>query len=855
MEQPSARDLFDAAVVLPPDARGSYLDGACADPQVRAQVEALLAAHAEAGTAFLRQSAIELATAGATWLGRRIGSYELTHEVGRGGMGVVYKAVRADDAYRKEVAIKLVHSPLASDDLLRRFRRERQILAGLEHPYIARLIDGGTTGEGLPYLVMDFVDGVRIDEYCRAKPLDVRGRLDLFLEVCEAVQFAHANLIVHRDLKPQNILVMADGTPRLLDFGVAALLADDGAEGATSTGFAAMTPQYASPEQVRAERVTTASDVYSLGALLYELLAGRRPYELSGKAPADAIKAVTDDVPARPSIVASLPASAHALRGDLDTIVMTAIQKEPGRRYSSVAALAADVQRHLDGRPVLARGDSVLYRASRLVRRHRLGVAAAAAVVLSLAGGIITTTRQARIAVRERTEAEVQRARAERRFADVRRLANSFLFEFHDAIATLPGSTPARQLVVSKALEYLDGLAAEAAGNPTLQQELAAAYDRVGDVQGNPSGANLGDTAGALASYRKAQAIRQALAGSGAATLDTRLQLATSAMKIGDAEFGRGAVKEAVAEYRVALEPREDALRARVPSEASARERLVEVSGRLCTVLLAVGDVPGAIQNCERNRELAGALIATRPDDRRTKALRATSSTALGNALRIAGRATDAEAALNAAVAEYDEVLAADADNADLRRRQAVAHGYLANVYLDQQKPAAAAQSLARSVTGYDTLAAADPANVRVRTELAYMLNRRAPLLMALKRTDEARRDMGRALLLLREATRRPGAGGEAFNEYAWALVSCEPADLRRPAEALQLVNEALRRAGGTNPVYQHTQAWALYRLGRREEAITTLEGALRLLPDGAAGPAVGLRRQMDTDLATFRGR
>ncbi|HUR32333.1 MAG TPA: protein kinase [Vicinamibacterales bacterium] len=852
MDSRSARDFFDAALALPPAERSSFLEHECAEPGLRAQVESLLRAHDLAGTGFLGRSAIELTASPPPLIGRRIGHYELTSEIGRGGMGIVYLAVRADDTYRKAVAVKLVSSALAGDEGMRRFRRERQILAELDHPFIARLIDGGATDDGLPYFVMDYVDGMRIDEYCRARALDVRARLELFIKVCDAVQFAHAHLVVHRDLKPQNILVSADGTPRLLDFGVAALLASDGGAAVTITSVAGMTPQYASPEQMKGERVTTATDVYSLGVVLYELLAGRPPYELGGTSTPEAFRLVVERDPVRPSDVA--PAAARrALRGDLDTIVMTALQKDARRRYASASALATDIRRHLDGLPVTARGDSVGYRTVKFVRRNRLGVAASAAVLATLVGGIVATSRQARIAVAERREAERQRARAERRFADVRHLANSFLFEFHDAIATLPGATPARQLVVAKALEYLDGLASESTGDVQLQRELAAAYDRVGDVQGNQSTANLGDITGALASYRKAQAIRAQLAAGDADDLATRLDAALSAMKIGDAEFGRGAIKDAVEQYRSALAPREEALQRGMPSAAVARERLVEVTGRLCTVLLGVGDVPGAIQSCERNRDLTAALMAAQPDNRAAKTMRATSSTALGNALRISGQPVAAEKALDDAIALYGELLAANGVNADLRRRLAVAHGYLANVYLDQKKPDASAASLARAIAEYDALASADPSNVRVRTELAYMLNRRAPLLVSLHQADLARREMGRALALLREATERSGAGGEAFNEYAWALVSCEPADLRRPAEALQLAGEALRRAGGPNPVYQHTQAWALYRLGRRGEAVAALEGALRQLAPGAGGPAVGLRRQMETDLAAFR--
>lgn len=856
MNPQSERDLFDAAVALAADERGPFLERSCADPALRERLRALLVAHDEASVGFLQQPAVALSAASAGRAGRRVGAYELIRELGRGGMGVVYLAARADEAYEKRVAIKLVSTPLATDELISRFRRERQILAGLEHPYIARLLEGGATEDGLPYLAMEYVEGVRIDEYCRMQELSIADRLRLFAKVCEAVQFAHTNLVVHRDLKPQNILVTSDGTPRLLDFGLAALLSDNGEAALTRTAPFAMTPQYASPEQAGGARITTASDVYSLGVVLCELLSGARPYELSGRTPTEVFEIVTKQAPSRPSLLAAATSQqlARQLRGDLDTIVMVALQKDPQRRYASAAALAADIQRYLEGRPVAARGDSLAYRTMKLVRRHRVGVAAAAAVLVSLVGGIAATARQARIAVAERREAETQRARAERRFADVRKLANSFLFEFHDAIATLPGSTPARQLVVTKALEYLDGLAAEAGDDPALQLELAAAYDRVGDVQGNQSSANLGDAAGALASYRKAQAIRQAVVVSDPASLDSRLQLATSGMKIGDAAFARGAVQEAVAAYREALPPRQDALAQRLPSEDVARARMIEVTGRLCTVLLAVGDVSGAIDNCRQNRTLTGALLAAHPDDTATRAMRATNGTVLGNALRMTQELAEAQGTLEDAVRLHGELLAANPNNTDIRRRLAVTHGYLANVYLDQQQPAAAARSLARAIEELGSLAAADPSNYRVTTELAYMLNRRAPILVGIGRAGEARPDAARALRLLHEATQRPGAGGEAFNEYAWALVSVEPADLRRPAEALTAAREALRRAGAPNPIYEHTLGWAYYRLGRTVEAIRALEGALARLNAAATGPMLGLRRQIEADLATFKG-
>ena len=489
---PSDRALFDQALELPASERAGFLLANCPDPSARARVQALLEAHDRAGDSFLGRPAAELAAAAIGRAGRRLGTYQIERELGHGGMGAVYLAARADDAFKKQVAIKIVAAPLGDEELIRRFRRERQILAQLEHPFIARLIDGGTTEDGLPYLVMEFVEGVRIDEYVKTHHPTVPERLRLFRSVCDAVQYAHGHLVVHRDLKPQNILVTADGQPKLLDFGIASLVSgdDDALSPATRTGVAAMTPEYASPEQLRGERVTAASDIYSLGVLLYELLTGVRPHDLKGKGADEIYRAVTDTDPSRPSAAAARAGDeplARRLRGDLDAIVMAALRKEPQRRYASVAQLSDDVRRYLEGSPVTARGEAVSYRAAKFVRRHRVAVTAAAVVLMTLVGGIVATARQARIAEAQRREAESQRQRAERRFADVRQLANSFLFEFHDAIVNLPGSTPARNLVVTKALEYLDGLAAEASGDAALQKELAAAYDKVGDVQGNPS--------------------------------------------------------------------------------------------------------------------------------------------------------------------------------------------------------------------------------------------------------------------------------------------------------------------------------------------------------------------------------
>jgi tetratricopeptide (TPR) repeat protein len=465
------RELFHACADLPPTERAALL--ADKDEELKAEVASLLEEHDAAG-GFLDQSVWELAAQRQRTV---IGPYRVVRMLGEGGMGSVFLAARDDEQFEQRVAIKLVRGGHA---MLRRFRQERQILAALEHPNIARLLDGGATADGLPYLVMEYVEGTPIDEYCRG--LSIAARLRLFLQLCDAVQYAHRNLIIHRDIKPANVLVTAAGVPKLLDFGIAKLTSSEELR-ADATVTRLMTPDYASPEQLLGKPVTTATDVYSLGVLLFEILTGARPF--TGRTR-------TGDTEApRPSSVGHV----RGLRGDLDRILLKALEPDPAQRYGSVEKLADDIRRHLEGHPVSARGTSFVYRATKFVRRNKLVAGAAAAALVVAALSFVAILNQKRI--------------AERRFEQVRTLARSMVFEIHDAIATLPGSTAARELLVRRALGYLDALAAEASRNTPLQMELAGAYQRVGDVQGLPYNANLGDTPGALASYRKALVIAE----------------------------------------------------------------------------------------------------------------------------------------------------------------------------------------------------------------------------------------------------------------------------------------------------------------------------------------------------------
>lgn len=544
------KKILDQVVMVTPDERAVLLDQACKDDQtLRQEVESLLQEHSLTSAGLL-DSPITFDDPtqqgnGESWAGRRIGPYEVIELIGEGGMGAVYRAARADEQYKKQVAIKIVKHGLDTPFARARFRSERQILANLEHPNVARLLDGGTTDSGLPYVVMELVEGQPIDEYCEAHRLSIEERLELFRTVCLAVRYAHQHLVVHRDLKPGNILVTADGTPKLLDFGIAKILDPEtfpgGAE-TTVTMMRMLTPEYASPEQVRGDPVTTASDVYSLGVVLFILLTGRYPYPMENRTPDAVLRAICDTDPPKPSTAVrrakdgadAMPVRtteetvasgfgepvekiSRQLRGDLDNIVLMALRKDPQRRYASAEQFAEDIRRHLESLPVIARSDTTGYRLSKFISRHKAGsVLVAGAGVLLLTALIITlhearvARQQAQIANQQAQIAREQRARAEKRFDDVRKLANSLIFEVHDSIRDLPGATKTRELVVRRALEYLDSLSQEK-GEPALQSELASAYDRVGDIQGYTGAANLADFSGASESYAKALAIRESL--------------------------------------------------------------------------------------------------------------------------------------------------------------------------------------------------------------------------------------------------------------------------------------------------------------------------------------------------------
>jgi serine/threonine protein kinase len=620
---------------------------------------------------------------------------------------------------------------------VRRFRNERQILANLTHPNIAGLYSGGTTDAGLPFFVMEYVEGKPINEYCTAQDLSIEARLKLFRTVCSALSYAHQNLVIHRDLKPSNILVTDDGVPKLLDFGIAKLLKADDEAALTETMLRVMTPEYASPEQARGERMTTASDVYSLGVVLYELLTGQRPYRLKNRLPHEIAQIISERVPERPSTAisrveemsegaASTPSTQstgkslgelaklrRSLRGDLDNIVLMAMRKDPARRYQSVEQFSEDIRRHLERLPVRARKDTFNYRTSKFIQRNRLGMAAAAAVILVLAAGFFATRWQAR--------------RAERRFNDVRSLANSFLFEFDDSIKNLEGATPARELVVRRSLQYLDSLSQESANDPALQLELATAYERIGSIQGNNYYSNLGDTEGALRSYQTSVALLNRIATTAPDKRAFRRQLAASYTGLGDLLYVKTELPEALKNYDKALgllrglaeeDRTNDGLRRDLANLYSHQGDLKGIPGGS-----NLGDTQGALADHRESLRLRQELAASNPNNHEWQFEVASGLSSVGFLTNATGDTQDASELLRRSIAILEGLAIAEPDNVKYRMETVTEYMRFGSVLYDDGQYAEAADYTRRTIKQLEGTIAKDSKNSLTAYNLAVAYN------------------------------------------------------------------------------------------------------------------------------------
>ena len=808
------KELFNTALELAPHDRETFLQKSCVgDGKLHHEVAALLSAHETAGD-FIQQPALVdvglLASDGETKsdvevTGQRIGSYQMISELGRGGMGSVYLAARADESFDKQVALKLIKRGMDSDAIIKRFVMERQILANLDHPNIARLIDGGTTEDGLPYFVMEYVEGTTITRYCDRHKLNTIERVKLFRPVCAAVIFAHQNLIVHRDLKPSNIIVTEDGTPKLLDFGIAKLLSGSTPIETTATIGRVLTPEYASPEQLRGLPITTRSDVYSLGVVLYELLSGHRPFNFESRSPEDVARMITVSQPLKPSVVITRIKDARQnndaehisltpetisrtrdgnveklrrrLAGDLDNILLKALRKEPSRRYASVQEFSEDLRRHLEGLPVLARPDTLTYRSSKFITRHKAGVAAAVIVLLTLLSATVITSWQARVARRERVNAE-------QRFNDVRKLANSVVFELHDSIQDLPGSTPARELLVSRALEYLDKLANDAGQEPSLQLELAAAYDKIGDIQGGFRTSHLGQRQKAGESYRKALAIREALVAAAPDNVDFRRKLSTSYTKLGN-------------------------------------------------ILWIETDLSGSLEFYGKALGINKQLASEFPDDTEIRFDLAVSYTDFGYMLGANGRGDEAMENGRKAVALMEELAGANPNNNKIQQGLAVSYGKLAEIITSlTENHSEALLFYRKSQKISDKLFIADPLNTKLRRNQAIDYFNVALVSGKLGDTKTALDGSRKSLAIFAEMS-----SADPLNEDLRQLVAavrtfvCQMMiKTGNAAEAIELLNQTLRtleKSFAASP----TDELAHYRIATVQEGLG--QGHAGLAADG----------------------
>ncbi|MBL8520098.1 MAG: serine/threonine protein kinase [Betaproteobacteria bacterium] len=800
-------DLLGEALDQPEDAREAWVEtlggddaGLQADLRrlLSRQDDPALGAHIDGGAAAMLPEAGPSGFADAHWPGDAIGPYVLDSALGFGGMGTVWRAYEASNRALPAVAIKLPAVGPAARGTAERLQREGRILAALNHPGIARLIDTGVTADGAPYLVMECIEGEPLFAHCDRQRLDTPARLALFVKVLDAVAHAHASLILHRDLKPSNVMVNASGEVKLLDFGIAKLIGTTGTAHATElTRLAgrALTPDYASPEQVADAPLTVASDIYSLGVMLFELLTGERPYQLKRGSAAELEEAILAADTRRPStaVGGAFAQRAHVplarlkrqIAGDADTIILKALKKRPAERYATAAEFRDDLQRLIDGRPVLATPDSALYRARKFVARNRMAVGAAGAVLLALLGGLAAALWQAGVAREQAREAAAARAQAEQRFNDVRGIANALIFDVHGAIEYVPGATEARRKLTAKAVEFLDKVAAADSNDPAVLRELAEGYLKIAWAQYFPNAASLGDARGAGQSYDKAVALlRRAVALPGGTTAE-RAKLAevlgsqgTHLRGLGQIGKATGVLQESLA-LREALWKAEPAnaafafdvgvtqfylanirldlndpkgalawyerahatyqdLLARDPASARNRWALITYYENTGKVLLELGRVAEAKARIERAVELARALSADKPDHYSILTGFGSYSHLLGTIARRAGDAKAARMHFEDALRRRRQLVARDAGDAEAQFNLLPALAALAELDAQEARAASARARIAEAERIARALLAMQPDSLRFNAEAIRVSASRARLERLLRNAGAA---------------------------------------------------------------------------------------------------------------------
>ena len=700
-------------------------------PEQAKQVRALLNQNSMMSTQVVQIDESHSSSAPALADTARIGPYRLLRLLGQGGMGEVWLAERADAAYSKQVAIKFIGTFLGSRDAVAWFRRERQALATLDHPHIARLLDGGETDDGRPYLVMEYVDGVAIDVY--SDGLSLEKILELFLQVCAAADHAHRALIVHRDIKPANVLVTGDGQCKLLDFGIAKEIEINGGDEAL-TKTQAFTLHYASPEQMTGQPITVASDIYSLGALLYRLLSGQvlHAQTTNVHSQLQAIETTNPDKPSRALLLRSKwdeserKKRARKLQGDLDDIVLKCLRNEPSARYASVRELIDDIHRYKSHQPVIARRGSFNYRATRWLRRNWLAVGAASALLLTLVGGLVSTIWQARVA-------EQQRVLAQKRFDLSRALVRDVLFDFQDRLATVPGTIEARRQLVSRTKKYLQDLGADAHDDPNLLADMALVERRLGDITGNPQYPNIGDTPAARLHYQRAEDFSKRALALRPDDPKLVLGLALIFSARGTFAFWDDDLKLSESSYRAAIKLYEAELK-RNPGKALSLQR--------DTAFIGLGDVQH--WNGQLNEALATYDSVCN--------LRVKQAATDFEMIDFAGNCHTRRADTLAWLERYPEAtreidLALAMDTANMKKApndNHYAHGYITTQskrgeILDWSgHKQEALDAMTQGLAVAERMGRYDPSDLRSARNVAQMHSKRGDVLLAMKRTDEA---------------------------------------------------------------------------------------------------------------------
>ena len=820
-----ARNVFDRAIECEPAARASFIEQECSDDStLLTEVMSLLDSWNQANSVF-DNPLFDIGAAADRFEGKLAGPYRILRRLGHGGMGAVYLAERADDQFRRQVALKLLRPGFDDGQLVRRFRNEMQLLAVLDHPHIVKLHDAGMTSEEIPYFVMDYIVGQPLDRYCESRKLAITQRLSLFRDICGAVHYAHRNLVVHRDLKPANILVTPEGTIKLLDFGIAKLLRPEyaaGAIGLTRT-MQPMTPEYASPEQLQGQPVTTSSDVYSLGVILYYLVAGKHPYGNTRSA-LELERAVCETEPQRPSSVAdSEPARRRSIDGDLDNITLMAMRKEPQRRYASAEHLSEDIRRYLQALPVTARADSLLYRANRFTARHRAGVAAGTLAIIGLLASSAI--------------AWVEKGRAEKRFEDFRN-ANAFmLFDLNQVFRK--DVTAGLKRLMEEGVKNFDQMAKESGNDAGLKLEASDGYHRLGDIQGNPLKQNLGDTAGARTSYAKALEMAEA-AYRIKASPEARASIGSANLSLGELAAFSGSRAEAETRLRTAIHDFE-AWAAVEPARSrqdKAKQNTMVAWEQLGGLHDREGDLPAATKDYSRSLAMARELAASTPGPGAQKEVMK-EAILTGFTLAKSGLTGQALDALHEAL----PIATSLADgNPEGRRDQGAVHEYLGYVLGRAGRSEEAIGEYRQSIGIFGILASEDVSDRRARMDLGQAWGETSDVLWRAKRTAEAREAAGHALEILKPLVEQKRPLAEVLRIYAHALLAPQNGT-RRDSLALQYAVRADELTSHTDPETLETLAQAYAMNGDTVRSRQSAERGLAILP---AGGDLVLRQELE---------